>query len=156
MKQSSPSQSNVQQEMPINEGASAPQQHSISTIKNDPLEAEERNIVYFFVKYGDYMIIDTEEEKMTVAEFIYSELEIDELQFSNKLYQSMLDEYVKNEQLQPISSERFFTYHQNPDFSRVASDVLSEQYTLSNMFDKNVEDWKIKLPVDRFDTSRIT
>lgn len=145
LKQASPSQSNVQQEIQIKEGGAAPQQNSISTIKNDPLEAEERNIVYFFVKYGDFMIIDTEEEKMTVAEFIYSELEIDELQFSNKLYQSMLDEYVKNEQLQPISSERFFTYHQNPDFSRVASDVLSEQYTLSKMFDKNVEDCKIKV-----------
>ena len=119
-------------------------QGTITTIKNDPLEAEERNIVYFFVKYGNVNIIDNEEVKMTVAEFVYSELEIDELQFSNKLYQSMLEEYVKNVQTQNITSERFFTYHQNPDFSRVASDVLSEQYTLSKMFDKNVEDCKIK------------
>lgn len=111
----------------------------------DPLEAEERNIVYFFVKYGDVIIIDDDEGRLNVAEFIHSELEVDDLKFSNKLYQSMLEEFVSNIASINVTSERFFTYHKNPEFSRVASDVLSEQYTLSKMFDKNVEDCKIKV-----------
>lgn len=111
----------------------------------DPLEAEERNIVYFFVKYGDVIIIDDDEGRLNVAEFIHSELEVDDLKFSNILYQSMLEEFVSNIASINVTSERFFTYHKNPEFSRVASDVLSEQYTLSKMFDKNVEDCKIKV-----------
>ena len=111
----------------------------------DTLEAEERNIVYFFVKYGDVIIIDDDEGRLNVAEFIHSELEVDDLKFSNKLYQSMLEEFVSNIASINVTSERFFTYHKNPEFSRVASDVLSEQYTLSKMFDKNVEDCKIKV-----------
>lgn len=123
----------------------APKKESVSTIKRDSLEAEERNIVYFIIKYGDVIILDDEEGQMNVAEFIHSDLEMDELQFTNKLYQSMLDEYVLKEKERSISAERFFTYHQNPEFSKVASDVLSEPYTLSKMFDKNVEDCKIKV-----------
>ncbi len=111
----------------------------------DPLEAEERNIVYFFVKYGDVIIIDDDEGRLNVAQFIHSELEVDDLKFSNILYQSMLEEFVSNIASINVTSERFFTYHKNPEFSRVASDVLSEQYTLSKMFDKNVEDCKIKV-----------
>jgi len=108
-------------------------------------EAEERNIIHFIVRHGEKIMCEVEDasggdsvqpQKITVIEYIVSELQTDDLKLFNPLYQQMLAESQANQNRPSFKAERFFAYHPNPEFSKVASDILTEPYQLSKMHDK--------------------
>ncbi len=116
------------------------------TVVESPVFApEERNIIHFIVRHGEKTMCEVEEiaeddsvqiKKITVTEYIVNELQADELQLSNPLYQQMLAESQENQNNPSFKAERFFAYHPNPEFSKIASDILTEPYQLSKMHDK--------------------
>jgi DNA primase len=115
------------------------------TEKSPVFAPEERNIIHFIVRHGEKTMCEVEEvaednsvqiKKITVTEYIVSELQADELQLSNPLYQQMLAESQENQNNPSFKAERFFAYHPNPEFSKIASDILTEPYQLSKMHDK--------------------
>ncbi len=112
---------------------------------NSIFEAEERNIIHFIVRHGEKIMCEVEDvaengsvqaRKITVIEYIVNELQTDDLKLFNPLYQQMLAESQENQKTSSFKAERFFAYHPNPEFSKVASDILTEPYQLSKMHHK--------------------
>jgi DNA primase len=113
---------------------------------NHVFESEERNIIRFIVRHGEKIMCKVEDEsedgseiikEITVTEYIVNELQTDELELSNPLYQQMLNEAQESRENPAFIAERFFVYHPNPQFSKVASDLLTEPYQLSKMHSKH-------------------
>jgi DNA primase len=109
-------------------------------------EAEERNIIRFIVRYGEKIMCEVENEipenglhttgPITVIEYIHREFQEDELSFLTPLYQQMFTEACESQLLSSFNAERFFVYHSNPEFSRIASDLLADPYQESKIHSK--------------------
>ena len=113
---------------------------------NHVFEAEERNIIRFIVRHGEKIMCKVEDvsedgsekiKEITVVEYIVKELQTDELELSNPLYRQMLAKAQENRENPSFKAERFFAYHPNPQFSKIASDLLTEPYQLSKMHSKH-------------------
>jgi len=72
---------------------------------------EEQNILQLLIRYGENIMFYADEAKsqaVTVATFIFEELEHDGLRFFNPLHQQILEEYKAHSADETFSSERFF------------------------------------------------
>ncbi len=108
----------------------------------------EKEIIYYLVRYGEVPLPPIEKEGKTfqfyVATFIKSELDMDDLSLSNPLYDKMLNEYLSAFSSTQVSAQQFFLRNQDTQMVEVATDVLSDRYQLSRMFDKKCSDNKVK------------
>ncbi|MBR4712756.1 MAG: DNA primase [Paludibacteraceae bacterium] len=108
----------------------------------------EKEIIYYLVRYGEVPLPPIEKEGKTfqfyVATFIKSELDMDDLSLSNPLYDKMLNEYLSAFSNTQVSAQQFFLRNQDTQMVEVATDVLSDRYQLSRMFDKKCSDNKVK------------
>lgn len=105
-------------------------------------DSEEKNLLQLLIKYGHlsrFYLDEKKEKSITVAEYVYNELEIDDLSFHNPLHQRMLNEYKQQCMTQTNSAEKFFTFHPDPQISQLAIELLSEKYTLSKVHSKMKE-----------------
>ena len=122
---------------------------AVETESTDAFEAEERNIIRFVVRYGEKVMCEIEEEsgeesqtkqekikQLTVIEYIDRELKHDDLELFNPAYREMLAEAKDNLENSKLTAERFFVYHPNPKFSKIASDLLAEPYQESKIHSK--------------------
>ena len=69
---------------------------------------------------------------------------MDDLSLSNPLYDKMLNEYLSAFSNTQVSAQQFFLRNQDTQMVEVATDVLSDRYQLSRMFDKKCSDNKVK------------
>jgi len=88
------------------------------------------------VRYGEKIVCyaegDNEEEiPVTVTEFIQADLEEDSLLFHNPIHRKLLQEALAHLEDQDFCAERYFLTHPNPTISRMAAEMISEQYRLS-------------------------
>jgi DNA primase len=74
--------------------------------------------------------------QLTVIEYIFRELKHDDLELFNPTYREMLVEAKNNLESSKLTAERFFVYHSNPKFSKIASDLLTEPYQESKIHSK--------------------
>ncbi len=104
-------------------------------------EAQEREIIYFLLNYGEHKFTsDDDEEKMpniTVSEYIIREIQNDELEFKNLIYKKIFEIYneylLKNETV----TTRIFINHEDDSVRKLAADLLSKSYHLSPRWEKN-------------------
>lgn len=104
-------------------------------------DAYERNILYFIVRYGEQFIsykdMETKEfVSFNVIEFIVSDLMDDEIVFQNPLYKKILEEAFENCRKQGFVAEQYFRNHPDPDISKLAVDISTDKYILSNIYTK--------------------
>lgn len=103
---------------------------------------EEKNLLQLLIKYGHLQRFYLDEEKkhlISVAEYVISDLEMDDLTFHNPLHQCMLNEYKQHCMQKNESAEKFFTFHPDSQISQLAIELLSEKYTLSKVHSKMKE-----------------
>lgn len=121
------------------------QTSNIQTGESHVFDAEERNIMRFIIRHGEKIMCEienTEEEasekikKITVIDYISQELRTDELVLSNSIYNQMLTEAKEAQNTPSFKADRFFVYHPNLEFSKIASDLLTEPYELSKIHNK--------------------
>lgn len=101
-------------------------------------EQEERNILEVLARYGHkvlYVDTETKEEKL-VGEYIFAELEADELVFSHPLHARMMTEYKTHFTDESFNGERFLLQHPDSRISQLAADLVTEKYTLSKIHTK--------------------
>lgn len=107
------------------------------TSSTNPFEIEEREILRFLLKYGDYPLgpvqTDSEEKIMSVGEYIVDNLRQDELKSENPLHNLILELYEKEMKQPGFSARKFFVAHANPEVSRLASDLVAREYILSKI-----------------------
>ncbi len=105
-------------------------------VENIYSEVEEREIIYFLLKFGSKILHLRSEEQMeiSVAQYIIREIQNDELEFTNLIYKQVF-EAVKGlieggEEL----SERYFIYHDTAEVRELAVDIFTSRYELSKVW----------------------
>lgn len=123
----------------------------VAPAANLPMVADrvEKDVIYYLVRYGEREIFSSEKDGKPfmyhVVTYIKHELDLDDLSFSNPLYASMLNEFhAAFVAGQSASAQQFFLRNSNLEMIQVATDVLSDRYQLSRMFDKNCSTNKVK------------
>lgn len=138
-----------------NSGETSNPNTQVTTISSPVARAEatlsdraEKEIIYYLVRYGEVLLPPVEKEgksfQFHVATFIKNELDMDDLSLSNPLYDRMLNEYLSAFSSSQVSAQQFFLRNQDTQMVEVATDVLSDRYQLSRMFDKKCSDNKVK------------
>ena len=115
----------------------------------------EKEILRLLIRYGAEVlsrITDKEtgtETITTVADYIISEIEEDELKLNDPVFAAMYEEIKFNTGQGMIPGERHFVHHPEPSISATAVDMLTERYTLSSIWNTRgsyveTEDMKLK------------
>ena len=105
--------------------------------KRSPYEAYEVALLRYIVRYGERILFQyTEEETneefvIRVSEYIRSELERDDLTFYTPLFKGMMNEAADRCQNEGFIANRYFLAHPDPNVSRLAANLISENYQLS-------------------------
>jgi DNA primase len=116
---------------------------------------QEKEIIRLLLHYADKVLYTYQEDKydeprdVTVAEYTIREILNDELEFKNLVYKQIFQEYLNVVNSGEKLDDKHFIYHQDPEISQLAADLLSTTYTLSKIFEKGgarvaTEDMKLK------------
>lgn len=115
----------------------SPQQPLVPAfVENIFSEVEEREIIYFLLKFGnDFLHLSGEENaKISVAEYIIREIQNDELEFNNLIYKQVFEDVKELIENSKEISERHFVYHDNVGVRELAVDIFTSRYELSNVW----------------------
>lgn len=113
------------------------------TSSKNPFQVEEREVLRMLLKYGSEKIFEIEneetktKEEISVAEYIFSELDADEITSSDGATQQILNEYRENLDSEHFDASRTFIHHIDVNVSKLSSDILSEKYAESNFWKKS-------------------
>ncbi len=121
----------------------------------NPFEIEEMEIIRFLMKYGEYPLIDEdneqeEQEYISVGNFIISQLKEDELVSVNPLYNKIFTLYEENQSNAGFQASKFFVTNMDQQVSQLASDLLSREYSLSKLYERigsQIKEEKTKLHI---------
>ena len=123
----------------------APQEYVPSVPVNvvNTCNVEERELLRLIMKFGNHELFEyevdesDETEKVTVAEFIISEMDQDEMTSLDPLFQRFFDtvrELIVKDRMTKI--DRFFIYNSDVEISQLASNLAAEQYQDSTLWSK--------------------
>lgn len=109
-------------------------------------EVEEREIIYFLLKFGnrELRLKGEEGRTITVAQYIIREIQNDELEFTNLVYKQVFEDVKALIESNQSISERLFTFHDNQQIQALAVDIMTSRYELSKVW-KRKESY-IELP----------
>jgi DNA primase len=100
-----------------------------------PFYTKEQLLIKALVRYGEKIVCyvpgEEEEIPVTVTEFIVADLEQDNLQFQNPIHRKLLQEAQAHLSDTDFCTERYFLTHPDPNISRMAAEMISDQYRLS-------------------------
>lgn len=129
---------NISEEEAPEASLPAPPQHKP---QDAGLAPQEKELLRLLLNYGSEEIeidmsnnTEAEEEKvrLPVCDVILGELENDNLRLENFLYQRILNEYADFRERDEMPEGTWFTRHDDPHVSKVAVDLLSQPYELSD------------------------
>lgn len=104
-----------------------------------PLSHKERNIlnlIQVLIRYGERVLYQTEDQMITVGEYIITEINNDSIDIPNPLHKLVIDEYVANYQAPQFVASVFFQHHPNAAISQLAVDMIADKYQISRMYNK--------------------
>ncbi|PLX21552.1 MAG: DNA primase [Marinilabiliales bacterium] len=117
-------------------------------------EAQEKEIIRLLLHYSDVTLFTYQEDKydeprsVTVAEYIIGEILNDDLEFKNLVYKQIFQEYLDALNSGEKLDNKHFIYHSDAGISKLAADLLTTSYTLSEIFKKggvHIETEEMKL-----------
>lgn len=116
-------------------------------------DLEERALIRLLLIFDKEVVFEQDDdqgnvEQITVGNFIISELQRDELESINPVYQKIIQEYGERFTEQDFEARIYFRDHSNSKISQLACDILSEPYHLSQLWTRNesvVETEEMKL-----------
>lgn len=105
-------------------------------VENVFSEVEEREIIYFLLKFGNRMLrmSDEENSEISVAHYIIREIQNDELEFTNLIYKQIFEDVKDLIEKGEEVAERYFIYHENPGVRELAVDIFTSRYELSKVW----------------------
>ncbi|MDR1746499.1 MAG: DNA primase [Tannerella sp.] len=107
-----------------------PEQEAVFAVKRNnktvsPYIAFEEELLRYIVHYGERVLYDYEEDGrriiVKVAEFIRSELAVDELTFQTPVYKTMLEEAAEHCTEDDFKAFAYFTSHSDPEVVHTAA-----------------------------------
>lgn len=117
-------------------------------------EPQEREIIKLLLHYGNQVLYSYQEDKfdeprhVKVAEYIIKEILNDDLEFKNLVYKQIFQEYLDGMSKDLLPESKQFIFHNDPQISKLAADLLSTTYTLSKIFKRKgalIENDELKL-----------
>ena len=94
------------------------------------------NLLQVIVRHGEHIIYRTEEGiPISAGEYIIHELCSDNIQFDNPLYKQIVDEFSAN-YCEGFVASTFFQYHPDPAINQFATQLLTDKYQLSRMYNR--------------------
>jgi len=105
-------------------------------VENIYSEVEEREIIYFLLKFGNQTLHLSGEEstQISVAAFIIREIQNDELEFNNLIYKQVFEDVKDLIDHDREVDERYFIYHDNAGVRELAVDIFTSRYELSKVW----------------------
>ena len=102
---------------------------------------EERNILQTLLRFGKEDVRTKDDKRnnfpfQTVADYIYDELNSDELSFDDPVHQKILSEYERLYKDEQFNAEKHFLYHADEQVARLTTDLVTDKYTLSKIHSK--------------------
>lgn len=99
----------------------------------------EKEILYYLLKFGNLQIhVDDDfaygmpqDEEQTVAQYILSQLQNDELELQNLLYKEIFDEYFRLKEHDANKVLRYFINHPDKSVSDIVADLFIQPYTIT-------------------------
>ncbi len=100
----------------------------------------ETAILKYLIKYSElnlFIKVDEHEVKETsVAQYIFNELMIDEINFTNEIYADIfLKAYEHHRNTQTLNQD-FFIKHEDPYIAKTCADIIAAKHELSMLFEK--------------------
>ena len=132
-------QRNQSENLPDSSNESVPSTSVIDASNAQPLTHKERNIlnlIQVLIRYGERVLYQTEQQMITVGEYIITEIKNDSIDIPNPLHQRIIDEYIANYQSHNFVSSSFFHHHSDPQISQLAVDMIADKYQLSRIYSK--------------------
>lgn len=113
-----------------------------STTPQSKILEEEKLLAQLIIKYGTKIAGTIEDEngkqtEISVAEYIQSDLDNDQLQFHSVIYRKILDEALKHIHENDFNIQQYFLRHTDPEISLFAAQTLETQYILSKTKQEN-------------------
>lgn len=93
---------------------------------------EEKQLIYFLIKFGEQLCSD----QNSVANFIITELET-EGGFRNIVFREVFEIYKNNLDEFGVIDTKIFLAHENDKIRQIVENILSNDYQLSNFWEKN-------------------
>ena len=121
-----------------------------------PLSHKERNIlnlIQVLIRYGERVLYQTEDQMITVGEYIITEINNDSIDIPNPLHKLVIDEYVANHQAPQFVASVFFQHHPNAAISQLAVDMIADKYQISRMYNKRSISENVVQEVQQDETS---
>ncbi len=107
-----------------------------------------RNLLQLLIRHGEKTLMTTEAgEPVTVAQYVLEDLDSDEIRFDNPVYNKVIDDLRVHLGDEGFKAETYFCNHPDPKISSLASDLISEQYTLSKIYGKKSISENVKVEV---------
>ncbi|HYW97016.1 MAG TPA: DNA primase [Bacteroidales bacterium] len=111
-------------------------------------ENEERDIIYFLLKFGKQTLRLREDDhsEITVAAYIIREIQDESLEFKNLVYRKIFEMVSNLIENGNILEDKYFVYHEDPKIQEFAVDIYSSRYELSKVWYRKEK--AIELPGD--------
>ena len=107
----------------------------------------EKEILYYLLKFGNLPIhIDEDfaygaeqDDEQSVAQYILSQLQNDDLELQNLQYKEIFDEYYQLKEHDSDKVMRYFMNHPNSGVSKIVADLFIQPYTITiEQFNKSI------------------
>ena len=96
-----------------------------------------RNLLQIIVRYGERPLYQLEDGTFVSAgAFIISQLQGDDITAPNPLYQKIIAEFMVHSIEPGFVAETFFKFHQDPQVSSLAVELIADKYQLSRIFSR--------------------
>jgi len=109
----------------------------------DSAEYQEKEIIRLLLLYGQEIIriklksTDEEDVPVQVADYVVNDLVNDEMGFTDPIFRTIFDEYLKAAATDTIPDRNIFLSHNNPDISKAAVNLIFTPYELSQNWLRN-------------------
>lgn len=107
-----------------------------------------QNLMQLIVRYGEVPIYQSEDQIVRAGEYIINELQRDNVELNNPLYQLIMDEYMAHYKESNWVAANYYQYHPNGDVSQFAVNMLADKYQLSRMYAKQMVSENVVKEVD--------
>ena len=109
---------------------------------DSPLDKHFYDLIQLVVRHGE-QIVGINGQMFMIGEIIISALEGDSIRPTKTVYQTIMNDFKVHYQDEGFKAETFFKFHEDPDVSATAVDMLIDRYQLAT--DKSaIEDKKTK------------
>jgi DNA primase len=109
-------------------------------------EYEEREIIYFLLKFGGEMlnIPGKKEIEISVSEYIIREIQNENLEFKNLIYKKVFEDVSALLEKGLNIEEKYFVFHEDKKIQELAVEIYTSRYELSKIWMR--KDTRIDIP----------